>query len=248
MSSEAKSIIKKTLGTDKRLSWKLFLLSIALLAATSWTADFINDLIKSFWSSEDGSVALVLKQYVIQILSILIIFSLSFKWAKEAWEESIHVKQVINLQPLAAICFLSDKKPNSPYNPWQMNHTLLNEHPTIRELVVITSSGDNGSAQQFMEFKEEISRINHLVNVVHLADKTNIFGENFNDLDSLKIACRNAYDLLEEHGFSDNKIIFDATSGTKECSIAATLSTLKEGRYLNYTDKTYKSKIYDING
>jgi hypothetical protein len=26
------------------------------------------------------------------------------------------------------------------------------------------------------------------------------------------------------------------------------LSTLKEGRYLNYTDKTYKSKIYDING
>lgn len=247
MSSEAKSIIKKTLGTDKRLSWKLFLLSIALLAATSWTADFINDLIKSFWSADEDSVLLVLKQYSIQIISIIIIFWLSFKWAKEAWEESIHVKQV-NLQPLAAICFLSDKKPNSAYNPWQMNRTLLDEHPTIRELVVITSSGDKGSAQQFMEFKEEISRTNPLVNVVHLADKTKIIGEDFNDLDSLKIACRNAYDLLEERGFSDNKIIFDATSGTKECSIAATLSTLKEGRYLNYTDKTYKSKIYDING
>lgn len=247
MSSEAKSIIKKTLGTDKRLNWKIFLLSIALLAAISWTADFINDLIKAFWSVEEGSVLSALKQYSIQVISIIIIFWLSFKWAKEAWEESIHVKQV-NLQPLAAICFLSDKKPSSTYDPWQMNYTLLHEHPTIRELVVITSSGDKGSAQQFMSFKEEIRITNPLVNVVHLADKTNTAGENFNDLDNLKIACRNAYDLLEEHGFSDNNIIFDATSGTKECSIAATLSTLKEGRYLNYTDRTYKCKIYDING
>jgi hypothetical protein len=247
MSSEAKSVIKKTLGTDKRLSWKLFLLSIALLAATSWTADFINDLIKSLWSSDDGSVNLVLKQYIIQVISIIVIFWLSFRWAKEAWEESIHVKQV-TLQPLAAVCFLSYRKSNSSYNPWQMNHSLLDEHPTIRELVVITSSGENGSARQFDEFKLEIQNTNKIVNVIHLADKTNTMGENFTDLDCLKIACRNAYDLLEDRGFSDNEIIFDATSGTKECSIAATLSTLKEGRYLNYTDKTYKSKIYDING
>jgi hypothetical protein len=247
MSSEAKSIIKKTLGTDKRLNWKLFLLSIALLAAISWTADFFNDLLKSFWIPDDGSSLDVLQEYSIQLILMIAIYWLSFRWAKEAWEESFHIKTV-NIYPKAAICFLSDKKPNSMYNPWQMNETLLDEHPSIQTLIVITSAGETGSSVQFNDFKNEIEKARPHITIQHLADYNEGHGEDFNNLDTLKIACKKAYDRLEAEGFSDNEIIFDATSGTKECSIAATLSTLKEGRYLNYTDKTYKSKIYDING
>jgi hypothetical protein len=247
MSSEAKSIIKKTLGTDRHLSVKLFFLSIALLAAISWTADFCNDLLKSFWISDDGSSITVLQQYSVQLILMVAIFWLSFRWAKEAWEEGFHIKTV-NINPKAAICFLSNREKNNPKNPWQMNETLIDEHPSIRTILVITSQGEKGSFVQFQEFEAELKLKYPQIIFEHLASHRNNEGENFTDLIRIKDACKKAYDVLEDIGYSDDQIVFDATSGTKECSIAATISTLKEGRYLVYTNFSYKCKTYDING
>ncbi len=235
--------LKKALGIE-RLSWRFIALSFTLLMASSWMADFLSEIMIKLWD-EPKDILTSLRHYSLHLLISFFALLLAYHWAKKAWEESIAIKTV-TVMPKAAICFLSVKQANSPYNPWEMNFALIEHYPSIGHLVVISSQGNAGSAVQYKDFYQQIHLQYPALRLLHLADHNNRDAENFTHLEQLKFACKAAYAVLENLGYDDKDIIFDATSGTKECSIAATLSTLKAGRYLHYTDKYKQGTTFDI--
>jgi len=235
--------LKTAFGTN-RLALKFILLSFAMVIALSWLADFSNDLLKvmSHWS-DAKQVVLAYAPHL--ILSAVIIY-FTYRTAKNAWEESFEIRTVAPY-PKAGICFLSSKSDKIPYNPWEMNTAFVAHYPSMAYLLVISSEGKEGSHKQYDVFVEEIKTTHPNIILIHYADHHHTQGENFLNLTGLKTVCKNAYQLLADHyQCDDSDIVFDATSGTKECSIAATLSTLKDGRYLHYTNKHKQGTTFDI--
>jgi hypothetical protein len=235
--------LKKALGIE-RLLWRFIALSFTLLMASSWMAGFLSEIMIKLWD-DPKDIVTSLRHYSLHFLISFFALVLAYRWAKNAWEESFEV-QTVAPYPKAGICFLSVKQNHSPYNPWEMNAALIEHYPSIQHLVVISSQGNAGSALQYNDFYQQMHQQYPRLTIVHLAESNNRGAENFTHLEQLKFACKAAYEVLESFGYDDKDIIFDATSGTKECSIAATISTLKAGRYLHYTDKNKQGTTFDI--
>lgn len=235
--------LKQALGSNRH-SIELISLSIAVLLSLSWLSDFSSEMLKAVWQNNSAMLN-VLSDYSIHLLLSAAILTLAYRTLKRAWEESFAVRS-LSLKPRAAICFLSHKTEQSAYDPWEMNMALLHQFPSINYALVITSEGDQGSHRQFETFKQQAQLLYPTIQVESLAQHSQNDGENFTDLPSLIVACKLAYAQIALHQIDDEQVVFDATSGTKECSIAATLSTLKEGRYLHYTDKFKRGSSFDI--
>jgi hypothetical protein len=236
--------LKKALGIE-RLSWRFIALSFTLLMASSWMADFLSEIMIKLWD-DPKDIVTSLRHYSLHLLISFSALIIAYHWAKNAWEESFEVRTV-SPYPKAGICFLSSKSINNQYNPWEMNAYFVAHYPSMAYLLVITSAGDDGSFHQYDAFVSEIKLAHPNLILIHYAQHYHSTGENFIHLPALKTVCKNAYQLLANmYQCDDSDIVFDATSGTKECSIAATISTLKDGRYLHYTNKHKQGTTFDI--
>jgi hypothetical protein len=138
-----------------------------------------------------------------------------------------------------------------PMLNWRMPLEAIAYHlPRLERVIVICSSGADGSARQFPLFRELCGRVfpQATLRPMDAAELDTRFngGVAFEDVDAVSRATDTAYQWLLDHGAALSDILIDITGGLKPNAVAATAVALAEGRRIEYVTFDYRVTVYDV--
>jgi hypothetical protein len=134
---------------------------------------------------------------------------------------------------------------------WRMPLEAIAYHlPTLRRVVVISSTHGSGSRRQFSAFKDLVTQIfpgaDLRVQDVAEFDSRYEPGLDFDDVEKVAAATDDAYVRLREDGLDRERLLIDVTGGAKTNSIAGAVVALAEGRRIQYVSHSYQVLAYDV--
>ena len=142
---------------------------------------------------------------------------------------------------------------------WRMPLEAVNHHaPKLAFMVVIASSGEDGSAKQLGEFKASLDTVfpNPAFRLVDLADCFSDEGDKvaFKDgvdfevePERLATATNAAYEYLRRQGLRPSDILIDITGGLKVTTVVGSAVALAEGRRIQYVStRDFEVRVYDV--
>jgi hypothetical protein len=142
---------------------------------------------------------------------------------------------------------LTRAEPNNIRNNWQMPLCAIDPHKnTLNEIIVLTSSGEKGSANQIDSFKSIVEKVFGAT----LANKLTFKACDFNDFD--EIYTMTIQEFKNCKGLANSEVLIDITGGNKIVSLALSSAALSKGRLIQYveyqSDKPTPAEQYDVKG
>lgn len=269
LSFHARRLLKQVLGGP---SWVPILVTAFLLVSMGWFADSfygaLEDLLKGWLSTEAlGWYRLLLTLPFLCTLVILV--RQAQRWSNTPLPFRVRAERPAR-PAKALILFLSRPKDvDLAFNegirgalddretvqaikgPWRMNMEALAHHQkSLREVVVIESSGDGGSRAARAKFSALLTRLWPDMSArcrtqgdfnLKLDDGVDIF-----DLEQLvRIVDDIVRDLMAE-GIADHELIIDITSGPKIPTAAGSAVAMADRRRFQYVDThTYEVMAFE---
>lgn len=128
---------------------------------------------------------------------------------------------------------------------WEMPLLAIRHHAErLEQLYVFTSSGEQGTHQQFNCFHRIVSTAYPKLKIIELTGE----GTDFEDMATIYDETDKLYERLDRTGiYASDDIILDITGGQKTNSIAAALATQADGRKFQYVStKSKQVRSFDL--
>lgn len=252
--------VAETLVGSKNFSWHALFYLLLVFLVSSWLPDGIVDLTKAAIVSGKPELVEGLLKVVVSVIIVLFMgIQLKKAMQKSGQVEVLGLKPPSNMKILGI--FLSPIGKTSidvieravrdghfsgdmlAGTPWEMALKAVDYCRELEMLLVITSSGKDGTCTQMPLFGQIINLLRPDIEVKELVEG----GINFEDVPAVFKATEEIYEIAAVRGVPGEAVIVDVTGGQKTNSIAAAIATLSVGRKFQYVSTRDKEvRAYDV--